>query len=158
MANIKKRQDVEKLKLIEALKKSAIVQLACQQAGIGRATYYRWRKEDEAFAKGCDEAIAQGVGLISDLAESKLITAIKEQNYSAIAFWLRHRHPAYADKLQIQAKVETTDKPLTLEQQAAIRRALELARLQPYEQPTNPAGDQPNERDSDKRADESHGS
>ena len=122
-----KRQESEKNKLIEALKKSAIVQLACQQAGIGRATYYRWRKEDDVFAKNCDEAIIQGIGLISDLAESKLITAIKEQNYSAIAFWLRHRHPAYTEKINIQAKVETTEKPLTPEQQAAIKQAIELA-------------------------------
>ena len=135
---INARQETEKAKLLDALRKSAIVQLACQQAGIGRATYYRWRKEDEEFAKACDEASAEGVSLVSDLAESKLINAIKEQNYHAIAFWLRHRHPAYAEKLQIQAKVETADKPLTPEQESAIRKAVELARVQPLYEPTEP--------------------
>ena len=121
------KREPKKSKLIEALRKAAIVQLACQQAGVSRATYYRWRKENEKFALACDQAIAEGVSLVSDLAESKLITAIKEQNYSAIAFWLRHRHPAYNEKINIQAKVETTEKPLTPEQQAAIKRAIELA-------------------------------
>src|SRR5690606_31915769 len=126
--NIDARQEIQKAKVLDALAKSAIVQLACQQAGIGRATYYRWRNDDQVFAKDCDDAIAEGVSLVSDMAESKLIQAIKDQNYSAISFWLRHRHPAYAAKLQIQAKVESIDKPLTPEQEEAIKRAIELAR------------------------------
>jgi len=134
------KRDAEKARLVDALKKSPIIQIACQQAGIqSRSSYYRWRHEDSVFAKACDDAIGEGVELVSDLAESKLIQAIKEQNYSAISFWLRHRHPAYAEKLHIQAKVETVDKPLTPEQEAAVRRAIELARLPPpYEQPPPP--------------------
>lgn len=131
------KRGAEKARLIEAFRKTPIVQLACQQAGIqSRSSYYRWRHEDAEFAKACDDSIGEGVELVSDLAESKLIQAIKEQNYSAISFWLRHRHPAYAEKLHIQAKVEV-DKPLTPEQEAAIRRAIELARLPPpHDQPT----------------------
>ena len=136
------KRDAEKVRLVEAFRKTPIVQLACQSAGVqSRSSYYRWRKEDPEFAKACDDAIGEGVELVSDLAESKLIQAIKEQNYSAISFWLRHRHPAYADKLNIQAKVEV-DKPLTSEQEAVIRRAIELARLPPpYDQskPSTPA-------------------
>ncbi len=136
---IRARQELEKIKLLEALRKSPIVQLACQQSAVGRATYYRWRKEDEVFAKACDDAMNEGVNLVSDLAESKLIQAIRDQNYSAISFWLRHRHPAYAEKLHIQAKVESVDKPLTPEQEAAIRRAIELARLPSYGPPAPPS-------------------
>ncbi|MCC7004842.1 hypothetical protein IT397_02915 [Candidatus Nomurabacteria bacterium] len=135
--SIDSRKEGQKAKILDALAKSAIVQLACQQAGIGRATYYRWRNEDQDFAKSCDGAIEEGVSLISDMAESKLIQAIKDQNYSAISFWLRHRHPAYAAKLQIQAKVESLDKPLTPEQEEAIKRAVQLARINnTYEPPT----------------------
>lgn len=124
------KRAAEKAKLLEALRKSPIIQIACQQACIqSRSSYYRWRSEDPEFAKACDNAIGEGVELVSDLAESKLIQAIKEQNYSAISFWLRHRHPAYAEKLQIQAKVEAIDKPLTTEQVTVIRHAIELARL-----------------------------
>jgi hypothetical protein len=120
---IDKRQDAEKTALIEQLRRTPIVQVACEKAGIGRASYYRWRKDDEDFAKACDEAMREGVELVSDLAESKLINGIKEQNHGAISFWLRHRHPAYAEKLQIRAKVET-DTALTPEQEELVRRAL----------------------------------
>ena len=135
---IDKRQDSQKTLLIEQLRRTPIVQVACEKTGISRASYYRWRKDDQDFAKACDEAMSEGSELVNDLAESKLIQAIKEQNYSAISFWLRHRHPAYADKLHIQAKVETLDKPLTPEQEAAVRHAIELARLpSSYEQSDN---------------------
>lgn len=117
------RQKAEKEKLIEALKKSAIVQLACQQANVSRATYYRWREDDPDFAKACDEAMKEGVALLNDLAESKLVASIKDQNYNAIAFWLRHRHAAYADKLQVQATVDA-DLSLSAEQEELVRRAL----------------------------------
>jgi len=138
------KQESEKTKLIEALKKSAIVQLACQQANIARATYYRWRQEDEAFAKACDEAMSEGTSLVSDLAESKLVGAIKEQNMTAISFWLRHRHPAYAEKLQIQAKVET-NVAMTPEQEELVRRALDHVSISKqltvndYDKPITPA-------------------
>ncbi len=134
------KREAEKTKLLNALRMTPIIQIACQQAGIqSRSSYYRWRREDPDFAKACDDAIGEGVELVSDLAESKLIQAIKDQNYSAISFWLRHRHPAYAEKLRIEAKVESVDKPLTPEQEAAIRRAVELARVPPqYDQP-NPS-------------------
>lgn len=120
---VDKRQDSQKALLIEQLRRTPIIQVACEKIGIGRATYYRWRKDDQDFSKACDEALADGVELVSDLAESKLISGIKEQNHSAISFWLRHRHPAYAQKLQIQAKVET-DSALTPEQEELVRRAL----------------------------------
>jgi hypothetical protein len=140
---VSSRQASERLKLLDALRKSPIVQIACQQSGIARATYYRWRKDDADFAAACDDALSEGTELVSDMAESKLISAIKEQNFSAISFWLRNRHPAYADRLRIQAKVEG-DQPLTPEQEELVRRSIELAaRTTPqlpehYEQPTEP--------------------
>ncbi len=120
---IEKRQDAQKIALIEQIRRTPIIQVACEKIDVGRATYYRWRKDDLDFAHACDEAMAEGVELVSDLAESKLISAIKDQNHNAISFWLRHRHPAYAQKLQIQAKVET-DHSLTPEQEELVRRAL----------------------------------
>lgn len=125
-STIEKRQEAQKTQLIEQIRRTPIIQVACEKTGIGRASYYRWRQDDADFAKACDEALSEGIELVSDLAESKLISAIKEQNQSAISFWLRHRHPAYAQKLQIQAKVET-DVPLTPEQETVIRKALQYA-------------------------------
>ena len=43
---IEKRQSKNKEQLLEILKKTPIVQIACEKAGVGRATYYRWRKDD----------------------------------------------------------------------------------------------------------------
>jgi hypothetical protein len=120
------RQADERIKLLDALRKSPIVQIACQQAEVARATYYRWRKEDPDFAAACDDALSEGAELVSDMAESKLISAIKDQNFSAISFWLRNRHPAYADRLRIQAKIDQ-DRPLTPEQEELVRRSIELA-------------------------------
>ncbi len=120
---IDKRQDSQKTLLIEQLRRTPIIQVACEKTGVSRASYYRWRTNDPDFVKACDVAMAEGVELVSDLAESKLISSIKEQNHGAISFWLRHRHPAYAEKLQIQAKVEA-DISLSPEQAELVRRAL----------------------------------
>ena len=56
--SIQKRMDNNKELVVEQLKKTPIVQIACEKTGIGRATYYRWRKEDAEFGKLADEAIA----------------------------------------------------------------------------------------------------
>ncbi len=41
---IELKQDKNKKAIIEKLKQSPIIQIACKKVGIGRATYYRWRK------------------------------------------------------------------------------------------------------------------
>jgi hypothetical protein len=46
-----------KTKLLAELKLTPIIQVACKKANIGRATYYRWRKEDLGFAASADEAL-----------------------------------------------------------------------------------------------------
>lgn len=85
-------------KLIECLKKNSIVQIACQQAGISRATYYRWLENDEKFKQEADKAKKEGSEVINDLAESGLIKAIKDGNITAIFYRLNHCHPDYSDK------------------------------------------------------------
>lgn len=83
--------------LIEQLKTTPVIQVACQKANVGRASYYRWLKEDEDFKKKADEALNDGNLFINDLAESKLISAIKDGNMTAIIYWLKHHHPAYTE-------------------------------------------------------------
>lgn len=114
----------EKELLIEQLKKTPIIQLACERTGIGRATYYRWRKEDQQFAKKADESLIGGILLVNDMAESQLISAIKDKNISSIFFWLRHRHKAYANKLELTKK-EDSEK-LSKKQKGLLREALRL--------------------------------
>jgi len=117
----------EKLTLIEQLKKTPIIQLTCERAGISRATYYRWRKEDQQFAKNADEALIEGILLVNDMAESQLMSAIREKNMTAIIYWLRHHHPSYANKVEISGRLTHSDEELTPEQMALVKAALRLA-------------------------------
>lgn len=93
--SIRKRQDRDRVAIVEQLKQSPIVQIACGKVGISRATYYRWYEEDLVFANQCDEAIYAGRRLINDLAESQLVTLIKSGNLAAAIFWLKQHHADY---------------------------------------------------------------
>lgn len=111
--------------LIECLKKAPIVQVAVDKVGISRSTYYRWRHDDPQFATQVDAAIQEGASLVNDLAESQLINAIKSQNLGALIFWLKNRHKAFSDKLELGGKLEI-EKPLTSEEEENIIRALKM--------------------------------
>jgi predicted DNA binding protein len=123
------RQEKQKEVLIEELRKRPIVQSACQKVGIGRASYYRWRKEDPAFAQAVDEAMETGIGIVNDVAETQLMTAIREGNMTAVIFWLKHHHRSYTTRVELDARIKTDTGELTPEQEAAVRKALELAAL-----------------------------
>ena len=58
--------------VIQQLKNTMIVQIACKKAGIGRATFYRWKANDKKFAKAADEAIIEGLLFINDIAEKRV--------------------------------------------------------------------------------------
>lgn len=120
------RQKQEKALVVEQLRKTPIVQIACEKLGIARATFYRWKKDDQAFARMVDEALFEGVLLMNDMAESQLLAAIRDGDMTAIMFWLRCRHSSYGNKLQLNATVEHRDRTLTPEERATIRRALKL--------------------------------
>jgi len=124
---IKKRQATNKRQLLEIVKKTPIVQIACEKAGIGRATYYRWRKDDPKFAQDADMALEDGNKLINDMAESQLISAIRDKNMTSIIYWLNHHHPAYATKMEIVAKLKSNSEQLTPEQETIVFKALKLA-------------------------------
>lgn len=124
-----RNQDADKKKLLERLRKTPIVEAACKQIGLPRATYYRWRKDDELFAEACDEAIEQSAHVVNDLAESQLIAGIKNQNMTAIMFWLKHHHGAYRTRVEVDARIEAVQQELTPEQSEAVAQALRLAGL-----------------------------
>lgn len=109
------------------LEKIPIVQVACEKTGVSRNSVYRWKKEDKTFSKKMDEAITRGVALVNDMSESQLLTLIKEKNYSAISFWLRHRNDNYKDKIEITTKEES--EALSPSQAKIVRNALKLASL-----------------------------
>lgn len=121
--SIEKRQEKVKQELLECLRKTPIVQIACQKLGIARATYYRWRAADENFAKNADKAIDDGSFLVNDMAESQLLSAIKDQNMTAIIFWLKHHHPNYATKIELTGQLKH-DYKLSEEEEKLIEQAL----------------------------------
>lgn len=127
LSAIETRKAREQALLLEQLRKVPIVQIACEKAGIGRATYYRWKKEDEEFAKVAEEALSEGTQLVSDMAESQLLGAIRDGNLGAVMYWLKHRNPHYNNKLEVTARLKQIDDELTPEQEAAITKALRLA-------------------------------
>jgi len=125
---IESRKNKYKKLILEKLRKMPIVQIACTQSGISRATYYRWFAEDKGFQKDANKAMRDGELFINDMSESQVINLIKDKNWSAISFWLRNHHPRYADKLRIEANIQNDEK-LTSEQKKIVKRALKLASL-----------------------------
>lgn len=122
-----RNKKADKKLLLAKLAETPITEAACKKVGLPRSTYYRWRKEDPDFAEQCDEVIELSVGLINDLAESQLINAIKNQNMSAITFWLKHNHRSYRNRLEVDARLQPVQQELTPEQTEMVNKALQLA-------------------------------
>lgn len=114
----------DKLELIEQLQKMPIVQIACERAGIGRATFYRWCKEDAEFAEKARSSLSEGKAMVNDMAESQLISSIKDKSFQAIAYWLKHNHPDYRTRVELTPLAP--QESLTTEQQEKVLTALEL--------------------------------
>jgi len=132
---VKMRIKLDKELLITQLKKTPIVQLACEKTGIGRATYYRWRKDDKRFTKASDMAIRDGSALINDMAESQLLSAIRDKNMTAIIFWLKHHHPSYETRIELKHAMAGSEEKLTPKQEEIIRQAIEYRQIRPLEAP-----------------------
>lgn len=125
------KKDKVKDSFLGELKKIPIVQVACEKVGISRQSVYRWKREDEQFRKEMEQALVEGEALVNDMTESQLLTLIKEKNWSAISFWLRHRNPRFKDKVEVTTKVGIDDEELTESQQEIVRKALTLASIVP---------------------------
>lgn len=112
---------------LEELARIPIIQVACEKTGLSRNSVYRWRKDDSVFSKKMDEALADGVALVNDMSESQLLNLIKEKNWPAISFWLKHRNDNYKNKLEITTKDDPEE--LTPAQAKVVRQALKLAKI-----------------------------
>ena len=89
----------DKKRLLEALKENHIVLAACRKTGISKSAYYRARASDPKFAKAADAAMQEGIELVNDAAESNVIMGVKNKDDDMTRFWLKHRHPAFSDRL-----------------------------------------------------------
>lgn len=119
-----------KAEFLEVISKSPVIQPACERCGISRSTLYRWKSEDKEFAEAVDKATIEGRILVSELCESKLISAIKNENLGAIKYWLWANDPRYSNKLELKGQVTITPKALSPEQEESIKRALLLSEIQ----------------------------
>lgn len=128
---IQKRIQRDKELLIEQLKKTPIIQLCCEKLSIGRASYYRWRAQDKQFAKLADEALLEGKTFLNDLAVSKLLSAIQNNNLTATMYWLRNNHPDFTTRVEITARGVNQEINLTDEQKKLLDKALEMVAITP---------------------------
>lgn len=128
---INKRQIKQKELLLEQLRKTPIIQIACEKIGIGRATYYRWRTEDQDFLKASSKALLEGQSLVNDMAESQLISLIRDKNLGSVIFWLKNHHVDYRTRVEVTAKTSIDDTELTPEQKDLLDKALKMAALMP---------------------------
>lgn len=119
----------KKDEFLEQLKKIPIIQVVCEKVNLSRNTVYRWRKEDEVFAKAMDEALVEGETLVNEMSESQLISMIRDKNWPAISFWLRHRNPKFRNKVEISGTISTPVDKLTPEDNEFVKKAMELSSI-----------------------------
>jgi hypothetical protein len=75
-----------KEKFLENFKLSlANISISCEASGISRQTYYNWRKNDNQFRSDCEEIEERNL----DLAEMKLLNAIREGKTAELLFYLK---------------------------------------------------------------------
>jgi hypothetical protein len=90
-----KNKERLKRKIIEQLEVAPVVFSICNQLNIPRSTYYRWLKEDEAFANLVENALEKGRLTINELAESRLIQKVETGDSRSIEYWLGNNSLRY---------------------------------------------------------------
>ena len=109
----KKAKQIELL--LEQLKRTPIIEVACQKINLPRSTLYRWMNKDEALSDQVNESLNEGKSRVNDLAESQLLKAIQDGNLAAVTFWLRHHKADYKQKVELSGEVKTHGIPSTEE-------------------------------------------
>ena len=125
-ATIEKRQAESKAKFLETLRETPIIEVACKRSGVGRTTYYRWCREDSAFAQASGEAFKQGVDFICDMSETQAIQLVKEKKLPAIIFYLRNNSARYGAGGAARAQPAQIAEP-TAKEERLIKHALALS-------------------------------
>jgi len=120
------KNNQQKKMFLKHLRTIPIIQVACEKSGIARATIYRWKNKSKKFTKDMEEVLIEGEALINDMGESQLVTLIREKNFSAIRFWLNHRHSKFCERIEVTNKFKKQEK-LTMDQEKLVQEALRLA-------------------------------
>ena len=83
------RRETIKQQILEALNSGLSRYKACETVGISMATFYRWLKKDNKFAKEVAEAEEVAVMIIEDALYTKAIRG----DVRAMIFFLTNRRP-----------------------------------------------------------------
>jgi len=89
-----------KKKMLEELEYNlGIVSTSCMNAGISRATHYRWLKEDQEYKKDYESINETAI----DIVESKLFEKIKDKDTTAIIFYLKTKakHRGFVERQEL---------------------------------------------------------
>ena len=92
----------KKIRFLDNLKAAGgIIYVACENTGINRSTYYKWRKEDPEFATAADEVQEAQI----DFVESKLMGLINAGDTTATIFYLKTKGKkrGYSEKFPAQS-------------------------------------------------------
>jgi len=91
------KKDNKKLqeKLLDYLRETANISVACNKVGISRQTFYRWKEENPEFAIRVTEACEEGDENMNDYTESRMNSLIKNGHWQAIRYRLDKKHPKY---------------------------------------------------------------
>ncbi len=95
-------------KFLAELERTPIVGVASERSGLSRNTVYRWRNEDSEFASNFELALARGVSVVNDVAESNVLSGIRDKEYRWTVLWLKAHHPSY----RYYARITERENPL----------------------------------------------
>ena len=91
--------------LLQLLQEGATISQACAAVGISRRTFYRWLKDDPAFA----EAVAVAETRLIAAAERTLLQAIEQGDTRAAMWVLERRAPEYRPPQHQPKPIEVDD-------------------------------------------------
>ena len=102
---IKKRIERQQEEWMEAFKNNWTISGACLKIGITRTTYYDWAKKYPEFLQRKKEIEREQI----EFVESKLYKAIKEEDLTAIIFYLKCKSKKWRpyEKREISGAIKT---------------------------------------------------
>lgn len=96
-----RKKDRQKAFLANLKDGKGIICYACDKTGISRQTYYDWIKADAKFKAKVDEINEETL----DVVESKLLTAISNDDLTAILFYLKTKGKSRGYSEQIDNRI-----------------------------------------------------
>lgn len=108
-------------KIIESLEKTPIMEIACAKLKISRSTLYRWIESEPGFRIKVEEALDIGRSIVTDVAESHIISGVKEGDKAYVKYWLSNNCVRYKKN---QPVVEPEEEDLTDQEKEDIAKCM----------------------------------